>query len=442
LLIDFPVPEGVYARWEVWNMRAKIFRALFLSVLLVSVLACGFPLELGLDAAPTSTQTSTTTSPQDEEVDELTELPLPTITFTATEKSNPTATLSPTGGLPVFISPEIFSIQLFSPDKGWAVAQGGGRLLATEDGGETWLDVTPPDLLPLPPGVNSLGVRPFFLDSQMAWFTPSTTAADTLFFTRDGGRTWSAADIPFAMANYFFLDQKNGFALEDLGAGVGSHYVALHRTSDGGTTWTEVFAHEPGESKSLPESGTKNGVTFINRDRGFISGTIPMEDYFHFYVTNDGGATWMQEMDISLPGVFSGSFLDTWQPIFFEGTIGFLPVRASGADGNLLLIYRSEDAGETWAFQGSVPNGQDVDFINGRVGWVAGDAGLFKTADGGVSWEVVITAGVPAGEDFLDVDFVDGDHGWLLTYLEGGNGPSRKLYRTDDGGENWILLQP
>lgn len=423
-------------------MKAKIFSVVILLALLLSTLACGFPLDIGLDAVPTLTQTSTPTSPPDEEVELPTQPLLPTITFTATEKSTLTATLSPTQGLPVFISPEIFSIQLFSPDKGWAVAEDLSRLLVTEDGGETWLDVTPPDLLPLPSGVNSLGLRPFFLDSQTAWFTPSTTGTGTLFKTGDGGGAWMAVDLPFERAGYFFLDSQNGFALEDLGAGAGSHYVALHRTLDGGETWTEVFSHEPGESKSLPEGGTKNGVTFLDQDRGFIGGSIPMTDHFHFYVTKDGGASWSQETEISLPAEFSGSFLESWQPIFIDERIGFLPVRASGSDGNPLLIYRSEDAGETWAFQGSVLNGQDVDFITGMVGWIVGDAGLFKTADGGLSWEVVTTAGVPAGEDLLKVDFVNSDHGWLLTYLEGGTGISRKLYRTDDGGENWTLLQP
>ena len=421
-------------------MKAKIFSVLFLIVLLLASFACSFPLDLGLGSAPSLTPASVHPNQPDEDEEKPAES-LPQ-TRTATEESTATATLSPTADLPVFISPQIFSIHMFSPDRGWAVAEDSNRLLVTKDGGETWLDVTPPDLLPLPTGVTSLWLQPFFLDGNTAWFTPST-AAGTLFQTEDAGQTWLTAALPFERPRFFFLDLTTGFVLEDLGAGAGSHYVALHRTLDGGETWTEVFSHEPGEIKSLPGSGTKNGVTFINLDRGFIGGSIPMEDHFHFYVTNDGGATWSQETDISLPGTFSGSFLDAWQPIFIDETQGVLPVRAVGSgNGSPLLIYRSEDAGETWAFQGSVPDGQDVDFISGMEGWIAGDAGLFKTVDEGLTWEAVVTAGIPAGEDFLKVDFVDGDHGWLLTYLENGAETSRKLSQTDDGGESWILLQP
>lgn len=420
-------------------MKAKIFSVLFLLTLLLAALACSLPFDNGLGGPPIQT-----------EIESQTKAPVigvesqpPTLTATATKASIPTATFYPAPDLPVFVSPEIFSIQMFSPDKGWAVAEDRSRLLATKDGGETWLDVTPPDLLPLPMDVASLGLRPFFLDEQTAWCSPSTTSADQLFYTEDGGETWVTMDLPFERAGYFFLDSKDGFALEDLGAGAGSHYVALHRTLNGGETWVEVFSHAPGESKSLPESGTKNGITFINLQRGFIGGSIPMEDHFHFYVTNDGGITWSQETDISLPGVFSGSFLDTWQPLFVTDTIGYLPVRAIGpGGGNHLLIYRSEDAGETWSFQGSVPSGQDVDFINATRGWVAGNDGLFSTVDGGVNWEWVETSSIPVGEEFQKVDFVDADHGWLLAYSDDGTLPARKLYHTIDGGGSWTLLQP
>jgi photosystem II stability/assembly factor-like uncharacterized protein len=420
-------------------MKVKVFSVLFLLTLLLSALACGFPFEIGFEGAPRQEKTAAQTS-LPEEADQT--LPL-TLTTTAADANAPTEALAPAPDLPVFISPEIVSIQMFSPDGGWAAAEDFNRLLATQDGGATWLDVTPPDLLSLPNAAASLGLRPFFLDSETAWFSPSTVAANRLFYTQDGGVTWKATELPFERARYFFLNSEDGFALEDLGAGAGSHYVALHRTTDGGESWTEVFSHEPGEIKSLPEGGTKNGVTFISPDRGFIGGAIPMEDHFHFYVTDDGGITWAQETDLSLPGAFSGSFLDVWQPLFIDNTIGFLPIQAVGSgDGSSLLIFRSEDAGETWAFQGSMADGQDVDFIDAKRGWIAGRAGLFSTVDGGENWAPASTAGVPPGEEFLIVDFVDADHGWILAYLDEGPSPSRKLYRTADGGKSWTLLQP
>ncbi len=423
-------------------MSAKHFRILSLLVLLLLAMACGFPLDPGLGSGSSPTFTSTPGSASDI-ADGLDEEPAsPSRTLPAAEEGAPTATLSPTPDLLVFISPQIISLQMFSPDRGWGVADDGSRLLATRDGGATWLDVTPPECLSLPSGVTSLGLRPFFLDEQTAWFTPSTTAMTTLYHTLDGGQTWLTVDLPFERASYFFLDSENGFALADLGAGAGLHYVALYRTTDGGGSWMKVFAHAPGETKSLPESGTKNGVSFINPNRGFIGGSIPMEDHFYFYVSDTGGAAWSQETELRLPDAFSGSFLDTWQPDFFDAVTGILPVRAAGSDGSPLLIYRSEDAGETWTFMGSVPDGQDVDFITGRLGWIAGEAGLFRTADGGTTWTPAPTPGIPVREDFLQVDFVDEDHGWVLTYLEDGSEIFHKLYRTTDGGETWALLQP
>jgi photosystem II stability/assembly factor-like uncharacterized protein len=331
---------------------------------------------------------------------------------------------------------------MFTPTRGWAVADDINRMLVTADGGETWLDATPPGLLPLPEGFTSLGMHPFFLDEDTAWFSSNTTALGSLFHTQDGGLNWRRIAVPFDRARYYFLDQAEGFALEDLGAGAGSHYVALHHTADGGETWTQVFAHEPGEIKSLPEGGTKNGITFVDQNRGFIGGAIPMNDHFHFYFTQDGGATWSQETDISLPGEFADSFLDVLQPIFMDPATGFLPVRAMSPDDSSLLVYRSEDAGRTWVFRGVVADGQDVDFLSVEQGWASSEASLFSTIDGGVSWVSLAPAGIPEEEIIFHLDFVDGDHGWLLTYRDDGAAPLRRLYRTMDGGVSWNLLQP
>lgn len=418
--------------------RKLVLGALFFSLFLV-VSACWLPTLI----KPESTSTSKATLS-----------PTASIISTSTEiiseggQATPTPSLTPsdiqaTSTLVNFPNPEIFIIRMFTHARGWAVADDLNHLLVTEDGGETWLDITPPGLLPLPSDVTSLGLRPFLLDEDNAWFTPSTTASDSLFYTSDGGKSWAIAMIPFDRASYFFLNTADGFALEDLGAGAGSHYVALHRTTDGGSTWVEIFSHEPGESKSLPESGTKNGITFLDQDRGFIGGSIPMTDHFHFYVTNDGGVTWTQEADISLPGAFSGSFLDVWQPIFVDENTGYLPVRASTANGgNPLLIYRSTDAGSTWTYQDSVLNGKDIDFIHVEKGWVAADTELFQSSNAGSSWESVPTAGIPDSDSLIKVDFVDNHHGWVLTLSDEGTSLARKVYRTTDGGDTWSLLNP
>jgi photosystem II stability/assembly factor-like uncharacterized protein len=390
-------------------MKTKAIVSICVFVLILAALACQFP------GCSQPTLESATSTPTDE--------PLPE--------------------LPVFSNPEIVAFNMFTPTRGWAVTQDQNHLLITVDGGQTWLEATPPDLGPLPGGYTSFGIQPCFLDENTAWFLPNSAGIATLYHTQDGGQHWTTTSPPFDNARCDLLDLNTSYALVSLGAGAGSHYVALYRTQDGGTNWTMVFTHEPGEQKSLREGGSKNGITFRDVNHGWIGGAIPMDDYFYLFHTVDGGVTWAQEPDIALPAAFTGSMLDVWQPLFVDATTAFLPVQTYPPSGvGTLLIYRSTDSGETWTYRGFVEGRRDVDFISADMGWLAADLALFQTLDGGVIWTTMATTGIPPGEFFLKVDFVDSLHGWVLTTPDDMTWDPVKLYRTTDGGASWVLLLP
>jgi photosystem II stability/assembly factor-like uncharacterized protein len=423
--------------------------ALFFVVmgLILSILSCRLPWN---PETPTPTDGGTL-PPVDEETEEpdeesttptatITETLTPSDTPTSTQTNTPTYTVTPP--LPEFPNPVIFNLAMFTPMQGWAVTQDGNHLLRTEDGGTTWLDANPGSLSTLPSGYTTFGIFPFFLDSQTAWFTPYSDSGGMLYHTQDGGVTWMDTAVPFDNARYHFIDLNVGYAMVGLGAAAGSHYLAIYRTLDNGITWTQVFTHEPGESKSLPEGGSKNGITFRGVDTGWIGGQIPMEDYFYLYYTEDGAQTWQQETDITLPLGYTAGMLDVWQPIFVGATTAYLPVRALYPAENYLLIYRSDDYGLTWTFQNSVLNGREIDFSSIDEGWVAADTNLFHTIDGGLSWSAVSTSGIPAGEFILHVDFVDSLHGWVIATPDDFTWTPLKLYRTTDGGVTWEQLLP
>jgi photosystem II stability/assembly factor-like uncharacterized protein len=195
--------------------------------------------------------------------------------------------------------------------------------------------------------------------------------------------------------------------------------------------------------KSLREGGSKGGITFLDRNHGWIGGTYPMTDYFYLHFTEDGGATWAQETDISLPAVYNGSWLEVRQPIFVSDTVGYLPVRALAPDNNsYLLVYRTDNSGQTWVFQNSLQDGQVLDFYGLDEGWLAASTELFQTNDAGMNWNPVTIATGPVGEIFLHVDFVDDQHGWAIATPDDETWEPRKLYRTTDGGMNWTRLVP
>lgn len=74
---------------------------------------------------------------------------------------------------------------------------------------------------------------------------------------------------------------------------------------------------------------------------------------------------------------------------------------------------------------------QRVQFVNERCGWVRTHEGLWRTSDGGTSWEHVFTTKVNAGSEhtFGFFQFLDTNVGWALIDDE--------LCRTIDGGSTW-----
>lgn len=417
-------------------MKKKIGLFFAILALVLAGVTCQFP-----DGTPTpvdvtdTLETGTASETVTEEVTE-TETPVETMESTETKTLEATETEEATPSLPVVSSPEIISITMFTATRGWAVTQDRDYLLYTADGGQTWLDATPS-------GITSLNIQPFFLDENTAWFSTNSTTSGTLYHTQDSGVTWTTSTLPFIRASYFFLNMNDGFALVSLDAAAGSHYVAIYQTMDGGETWSEVFTHVPAESKSLPESGTKNGITFLDVNYGWIGGSIPMTDYFYLYTTSDGGATWSQETDISLPGIYADLYLDVWQPFFVNSTVGYLPIRAGATDSTIyLLFYRSSDGGQTWTYQSAVQDGSAVNFYSIDGGWMAAGTNLLHTTDGGSTWSPAATSGIGSGEFILDVDFTDGQHGWVVATPDESTYTPLKLYRTTDGGTTWTQLLP
>jgi len=91
----------------------------------------------------------------------------------------------------------------------------------------------------------------------------------------------------------------------------------------------------------------------------------------------------------------------------------------------------------TWTLVESDVLSGDFDkthFISPQVGWILGRSQIFRTVDGGESFQEV----VPSDEDpefewqreYQEIFFSDDQTGWIITRYEG-------IFRTVDGGETW-----
>ena len=375
-----------------------------------------------------------TTSPLPEkpaDVQQPTTVAVSTIPILPTEQSSVGAVVD---------LPQLLSMRFFDESSGWGVT--AASVLRTEDGGTTWLDATPAGVTDL--GFGAIG---YFLDASHGWLAvpnPVDPAEPGLLYrTSDGGGNWAKSTLPPGMGGRFsFVDPSNGFFMADLGAGAGSNWVGIYSTTDGGANWTPEYVPEPGEPEgegALPGSGQKSGMTFIDTDRGWVTGNIPMDNYLYLYNSSDGGSTWV-EQPAPIPTDFGTVFTDCYPPVFF-GDNGIMPVILSSNVINL-VIYNSDDAGSTWtpapAPVANAGRGELVDFISPTDGFVWATGRFAVTHDAAQIWDTV-TPSIPFGDNFMAMDFVDTSTGWVLTMDADGH---TSLNTTSDGGTTWTTLIP
>lgn len=338
------------------------------------------------------------------------------------------------------LSVPLRTLSMFSDGKGWGLAE-HHRLLKTQDKGYTWRDVTPNPAL-ISQGEYGTGVFIYLLDSSKAWYLLSDFENSTLFMTRDAGETWSESTLAFPGGQLYFLDANNGYLLSDLGVGAGSQWVALYHTSDGGLTWEQRFSHEPGTESDLPGSGIKSGMTFIDDQNGWITGSVPMDSYIYLYRTRNGGVNW-EEVLISIPVSLSGSFLEPTSVVIPPGSNGdqlFMPVRVLGtSDPYTLAFFQSLDAGETWSLLSSVPDASRSDFADSLLGISGGEHSLYMTLDGAETWSDLST-NLPKGESLLQIESVSDGNLWILTTPTPEDLSVVHLYRSANSGASWELL--
>ncbi len=288
-------------------------------------------------------------------------------------------------------------IQMVSATNGWAVvgvpnprgnpdAQPGqlytgtfAHILRTQDGGETWADVSPSldfvlQLLPCDCSDNGL-LAYAFLDDQHAWVVSDEYGSpyNPIFnginvqYTSDGGASWQASfQILDAVSviQMQFSDPQNGWLL--LGATpAGMVYLepppALYRTVDGGQHWNLIAddgATSPYDGSSpisTPETGVglavHTAMGFDSLDSGWITWTQLDPHYGGLRHTEDGGATW-HAVDIPGDTRLSTEYDDCLQ----EGTQALAPgsiifiadCPGNGIRADRSWLYWTDDAGKTW----------------------------------------------------------------------------------------------
>ena len=360
-------------------------------------------------------------------------VPAPTIVFEPIP-ATPTSTTAPVvTQLSLASSPSIQYLDMMDVNNGWAM--NSNNILHTTDGGGTWFNATPA-------GMSSMPASSFFLNDMTGWIVLSGAdlTSGTLYRTTDGGVNWNSHPVPFSSGSMQFLDPSNGWILVGLGAGMSHMAVAVFRTSDGGNTWSQVFIDDPtaaGTSNTLPFAGDKTGLTALDANHAWVTGSEPVSDFIYIYTTQNGGQTWSAQ-NPALPAGYAGAMTNSFPPHFFSATEGVLPV---GLYANTpgIALYLSHDGGQTWAASQPVPINGQVSLVS-QMDFFVWDGGpvLYASHNGGANWSTV-TTNVNLKDTLVSFQFVNTTTAWAIT---SDTNSHYTLYKTTDGGTSWNVLIP
>jgi photosystem II stability/assembly factor-like uncharacterized protein len=167
--------------------------------------------------------------------------------------------------------------------------------------------------------------------------------------------------------------------------------------------------------------------------------------------TNDGGITWynVTPPDVTSAGYNAHNFVLDNEHAWLQITDFSKSITSSD-------VYRTSDGGLTWTKSTAPFGGGRLTFLDGKNGWAFGDLGagagseavaVYQTTDGGATWNQTYTndpnqpnAGnsLPLGGIKSGLTPLNMQTAWVsgVVYSDG----TVYLYRTDDGGANWVQV--
>ena len=253
-----------------------------------------------------------------------------------------------------------------------------------------------------------------------------------------GGRTVGAAGIP-DQPNVFFIGVNNG---------------GVWKTTDAGRVWIPIFEGQPTQSiGAIALAPSDPNVLYVGSGEGLQRPDLSVGD--GIYRSTDGGKTW-KHLGLRDGQQIGGLAVDPRDPRrVFAAVLGH-PYGPNAERG----VFRSKDGGESWekvlykdentgaiavAFDPNDPEVLYADLWAGRQApWEVGGSfngpgsGLFKSTDGGTTWKRLENGLPTIAEGLARIGFAVAPSDSKRIYAQvDADTAHAGTYRSDDAGATW-----
>lgn len=218
----------------------------------------------------------------------------------------------------------------------------------------------------------------YFLTPAKGWII---TEQSEFLQTNDTGKKWAPVIVDgktVSASDIYFLDELCGWF----------HGNSPHMTTDGGETWFPV--------QSTSSITVGSSTQFINADTAYtLNGSKICRTF-------DGG--------------------DTWECIFKTNSSYGQIIDFATTDGRHMwwingnVLYFSDDEAQTWQIQVYYVDALRIDFFDEKNGLIVGPSAIWRTSDGGFSWNKINLA--PPAEQIYRVRIESENKIWGWSYNE------------------------
>ncbi|MBV9895941.1 MAG: glycosyl hydrolase [Chloroflexi bacterium] len=208
--------------------------------------------------------------------------------------------------------------------------------------------------------------------------------------------------------------------------------------------WRNIGPHRGGRCVAVAGHPTEAGTFFFGACAGGV------------FKTTNGGSHWRNVSDgyFNTAAVGAISVSDTDPNVVYAGT-GEACIRSNVSHGD--GVYRSDDGGQTWRNLGLAPTrhisrvvihptNPDIVYV-AALGHAWGpnpERGVYRSTNGGKTWDLVLHKSDKAGAADLTIDFRNPRvlyaaiwHGRRFPHAAESGGPDSGIWRSLDGGDTW-----